>query len=242
MLLLAGMVALAAGGPGEELVWGVRVAGINAGQAGARTVAGPGSDLFIETWLKNADWYGSIYSVDDTTRSTWSVEGGSTRYETRFREGGFHQDQDMRLDPDGFQVWRRQKVKEGWREWTTPYAAEPYVEDPVTAIFALREASGDGPWSMPVFSGKNTWPLNATLIGRETLEGTTLGTVDVIVLSLQTRHRGEWEQQGRFLVYYTDDAQRIPVRMVIRSSIGAIRVDLVGYTPPQNRPAQDPSP
>lgn len=233
MLLLAGMAALAAGGPGEALVWSVRVAGINAGQAGTRSLEGPGHHITIETWLKNADWYAPIYTVDDSTRSTWSPQGGSVRYETRFREGGFQQDQDMRLDPAGFEVWRRQKGKEGWREWTTPYAAAPYVEDPVTVIFALRESSGEGPWSMPVFSGKNTWPLNAELIRRETLEGTALGNVDVRVIALQTRHRGEWEQQGRFLVYLTDDAERIPIRMVIRSSIGAIRVDLIAYTPPQ---------
>jgi len=228
-------------GAGEELVWGITYAGITGAVASATVSDAPGGSLYISTAIKNADWYARIYTIDDTTRSTWVPGDGSTRYETRFREGGFQQDQDMRLAPSSFSVWRHQKLKEGWKEWTTEYPGHPYAEDPVTAFFAIRTLDGAGPWSMPVFSGEATWPLHVEDAGRETLAVEPLGEVPVRVLSLQTRHRGEWEQQGRFLVYVTDDERRIPVRFVIRSSIGAIRADLIGYTPPSSaEPAASP--
>lgn len=234
MLLWWGLAAWAAGGVGETMTWDIHYTGISAATARASTTAGPGGTLAIDTWIKNADWYGSLYTIDDHTRSLWTPGGGSTRHETRYREGGFRQDQDMRLQPEGFTVWRRQFFREDdeWREWTTPYDPHPYVEDPITAIYAIRELDGAGPWRFPVFSGSATWPLDVKTTERTQLTGTPLGDVDVIVYSLQTRHRGEWEQHGRFLVYLTDDERRIPVKIVIKSSIGAIRADLSGYTPP----------
>ena len=238
MLLWWGLAAMAAGGVGEAIVWNIHYTGINAGSAGAETTAGPGGALFVDTWIKNASWYASLYTIDDHTRSTWTPGKGSVRYETRFREGGFQQDQDMHMRPDGFSVWRRQYFRDddAWREWTTPYDPHPYVEDPVTAIFAIRELDGAGPWRFPVFSGEATWPLDVEVYERTRLADTPIGEVDVVVYSLQTRHRGEWEQRGRFLVYLTDDDRRVPVRIVIKSSIGAIRADLSAYTPPTGSP------
>lgn len=232
MWLLASRLALGAGGPGESITWNVRIAGIQAGQAGTHTVDAPGEAVFIDTWVRNAEWYAALYTIDDQTRSTWLPGQGSQRYETRFREGGFQQDQDMRLSAETCTVWRHQHFKEGWREWTTAYPGQPNLEDPVTAVFALRQRRGSGPWSLPVFSGEATWPLDASVVRHDVIEDTPLGDVDVVVLSLQTRHRGEWEQKGRFLIAFTDDERQIPVQMIIRSSVGHIRVDLVEYTPP----------
>ncbi|MFT4975792.1 MAG: hypothetical protein ACI8S6_001685 [Myxococcota bacterium] len=241
MLLLLALAAHGAG-HGELLVWDVRFAGLVGGQAKAGVTDAPDGAYYVDAWLKNADWYSAIYTIDDHSRSTWTPEGGSIRYETRFREGGFEQDQDMRMSADAFSVWRHQKLKDGWREWTTPYDPHPYVEDPVTAIFALRGLEGEGPWSVPVFSGEATWPLEVTVHGREHMDDTPLGAVDVVIYSLQSRHRGEWEQRGRFLVYLTDDTRHIPVRFVIKSTIGAIRADLTTYTPPQDVSHEAPAP
>jgi hypothetical protein len=139
----------------------------------------------------------------------------------------------MRLSAETCTVERHQKFDEGWRTWSSSYPGQPHLEDPVTAIFALRQRQGSGPWSFPVFSGDATWPLDAEVLRRELRHDTPLGDVPVVVLSLQTRHRGEWEQKGRFLIALTDDERQIPVQMIIRSSVGHIRVDLVDYTPPQ---------
>ncbi|MEL6343515.1 MAG: DUF3108 domain-containing protein [Myxococcota bacterium] len=231
MMMLGG--ALAGELDGERLTWSLSFAGITAGEAWATVKPGPTSDQqIIEAGARNADWYGAIYSIDDFIRSTGSLTSGSVRYETRFREGGFQQDQDMTLSPEGITVWRNQKFKEGWREWTKTYPAAPGAADPLSALYMLRRLEGEGPWVLPVFSGEETWPLEVELLGREVWSKGVMGPVTVRVLSLRTLHEGDWEQRGKFLVYVTEDAHRVPARVVIKLNVGAIRAELIAHTPP----------
>src|SRR5688572_18625414 len=101
---------------GEKLRWDIAFAGVTGGQAWAEVVPGADGAVHIEAGAKNADWYERVYSIDDFVRSPWVPGAGSRRYETRFREGRFQQDQDMRLTPSGVSVWRKQRFEEGWRE------------------------------------------------------------------------------------------------------------------------------
>ena len=233
MLCLLLIAAVLAGSlVGEVIRWEIQFAGVTGGHMWCTLVEGEGNTVHIEAGARSADWYARLYPIDDFVRSTWTPGQGSSRYETRFREGRFHQDQDMRLEADGFTVWRRQEFEEGWREWDRTYPASPGVEDPVSAIYALRLLSGEGPWTYPVFSGEKTWPLQIELLRREHLKDTPLGAVDVLVLSLRTLHEGDWEQRGRFLMYVTDDERRIPVRFVVKTNFGAIRANMIEYGPP----------
>lgn len=233
---------------GERITWSIRYGGVAAGTAWAEAKLEPDGAVVIEGGAKNAPWYGKLYSIDDFVRSTARPEGGSTRYETRFREGGFHQDQDMRLEPGGFEVWRKQRFGEEWREWTKSYDAHPGAEDPISAVTRIRllhdEALAPTPlgsgWTFPVFSGEKTWPLIVTVVDREPLETEVLGTVQTRVVELRTEHKGMLEQRGRFWIWLTDDARRIPVRMVVKTNFGAVRADLVAYRPPAVPPPAGP--
>lgn len=221
-----------------------------AGTAWAEAKLEPDGDVVIEGGAKNAPWYGKLYSIDDFVRSTSRPEGGSARYETRFREGGFHQDQDMRLGAEAFEVWRKQRFDEEWREWTKTYDAHPGAEDPISAVTRIRLLPDEalaptslGPgWTFPVFSGEKTWPLIVTVVDREPLDSEVLGTVQTRVVELRTEHKGMLEQRGRFWIWLTDDARRIPVRMVVKTNFGAIRADLVDYRPPVVPPPVVPPP
>lgn len=225
---------------GEQVTWEVRYAGVAAGTAWAGSTAGPDGSLLIEGGARNAPWYGGLYSIDDWVRSTWQPGLGSLRYETRFREGGFHQDQDMRLGAETIEIWRKQRIDGEWREWTRSLGPSPGAEDPISAVQRLRTLDpaeqlptevGPG-WSFPIFSGDRTWPLVVTSRPDGTLDSEVLGEVPVRVLELHTRHEGQLEQRGRFRIWLTDDARAIPVRMVVKSNFGAIRAELVDYRPP----------
>lgn len=229
---------------GERVVWEVRYAGVVAGTAWASSEAGEGGTLVLEGGARNAPWYGKLYSIDDYVKSTWLPGMGSQRYETRFREGGFHQDQDMRLDALGFDVWRKQRIDGEWKEWTKHYTSTPGAEDPISAIHRLRLLQDEAlapteigmGWTFPVFSGDKTWPLLVTVEEKGSLETEALGTVPVRVLELRTMHKGMLEQRGNFRIWLTDDARRIPVKMVVKTNFGAIRVDLLEYQAPSKAP------
>ncbi len=221
----------------ETVTWAIRYNGVTAGTAWARSEPTADGQVQIEGGAKNAPWYGSIYSIDDWVRSTALSTGGSQRYETRFREGGFQQDQDMRLAGSPFEVWRKQLIKGEWKEWTREYPAHPGAEDPISAILRLRLLKdedraatpfGEG-WTFPVFSGDKTWPLFVQHIGSEAVEVEGMGTVQARILELRTEHKGLLEQRGRFRIWLSEDERRLPVKMVVKSNYGPIRADLIGY-------------
>jgi hypothetical protein len=229
--LLLGTLARAEDIAGERMRWDISYAGMVAGQAWADAKV-DGGTLLLSGGAKNAEWYAPFYTIDDWVQSTWVPGHGSLRYETRFREGHFHQDQDMHLAESGIEVARRQEKSEGWKEWTTSYPAAPGAEDPVSAMYVLRSLEGDGPWSFLVFSGKKAWPLSVVPVERETIDTIFGKQTPVRVVELKTLHEGDVEQRGRFFVSLTDDERRIPVKVVIKTSIGPIKAELVSYQAP----------
>jgi len=136
------------------------------------------------------------------------------------------------VEGSGIEVARRQLKSDGWKEWTTPYPPAPGAEDPVSAMYAMRALEGDGPWTLQVFSGKKSWALSIEPAERATIDTIFGKDTPVRVVELKTLHEGDVKQRGRFFVTLTDDDRRIPVRAVIKTSIGSIKADLVSYAAP----------
>ena len=231
LLLLLGALAGAAepSFAGERLEWAMRYAGLSAGSAWAEAHA-VGEQLLLEAGCQNASWYDAIYQVHDWVRSTWTPGRGSSRYETRFREGSFHQDQDMHLYPDRVEVWRDQERDGVWRESTTRYPAAPSAEDPVSAMYALRSLDGDGPWTLAVWNGKRALRVTVAPGPQTTLE-TAFGPLPARAISLDVPHEGEVEQKGTFTVWLGLDPSRLPLRAELRANVGTFRADLVRWRP-----------
>jgi hypothetical protein len=217
---------------GEYMRWEIKYMGVTGGFAEAWTEAGEDGRLVTTGIAQNAPWYAKVYTLDDRVRSTWDPAGGSAAYDTWFREGGFQQDQEMRLSADGIHVDRRQLGDEGWREWSNDYPAHPGAEDPVSAFFRMRMMDLDTTQRFPVFSGKRTWTLEVVTRKRERLQDTPLGPVYTRVVELRTAHEGDLEQRGRFLLWLTDDARQVPVRMVVKTNVGPIKANLIAYEAP----------
>ncbi|MCB9779365.1 MAG: DUF3108 domain-containing protein [Alphaproteobacteria bacterium] len=225
---------------GERIEWSVQYGALDAGTATMAVDRAPDGALLLEGHAVSAPWYRNLFQIDDQVWSE-SVPGqGSRRYRTRFREGGFSQDQDMAIAADAVSVLRRQLIDGAWKEWTTPYPGAPGAEDPASAMQRLRlledRDQGQTPvgrgWSYDVFSGAETWTIAVTLVTREVIDTELLGPVPTRVLALHTRHEGMLEQKGRFRLWLTDDARRIPVKMEVRTNFGTIRGALTTYEPP----------
>jgi len=222
-------------GPGECIRWAVSYMRVRAGHAWAEVAEGEDGALRITGGARNADWYARIYTLDDQVQSLWDPAGpGSKRYITRFREGGFHQDQDMTIAAEGVTVERSQRFSEGWRSWSDDYPGPGMaVEDPTTAFFRVRLlplVSGES-YHFAVFSGRETWQLRVEVEPRMMLE-TALGELRVIPVQVFTEHQGDLEQKGRIVLYLSDDSRRIPVRAIMQTNVGAIRADITTYQPP----------
>ncbi len=219
---------------GERIEWDVRYYAVRAGTAWAEVLAGEGGSLVLKGGARNADWYARFYTLDDLVESHWDPAGpGSTLYLTRFREGSFHQDQRMDIDPGGISVARKQRFDEGWRDWVDEYdgPGEP-VEDPQSAFYRLRGLPlvPGASYRFPVFSGRLTWQMRVR-VGQPQQLQTALGSVQVLPLQLFTQHQGDLEQRGAMELFVTHDSRRVPVRAIMHSNVGPIRAELTSYTP-----------
>lgn len=229
----AGSLPLAAG---EKIHWDVHFGAVKAGTAWAEVRSTGDGLLELVAGCKSAPWYERVYKVDDEIESLWDPVGmGSRRYRTRFREGGFHQDQVMDFLPSRVKVLRRQEDKEQrWAEKTTEYKTwDGAVEDPQTAFQRLRTlalVSGES-YGFPVFSGRKTWKLEVRVAERESME-TGLGMLQVIPVHVKTRHKGDMEQRGDLIVYFSDDPRRVPVRVVLPTNLGRVEARIVEYSSP----------
>lgn len=179
------------------------------------------SGWVVETGARNAGWLDGLYPIDDWMRSTFALGGGSLRYETRFREGRFHQDQDMRLGPPEVVVARSQRFDEGWRSSEGRYRWVDGAEDPISAVYRLRVDAPPvgGSVDFPVFNGKKTLTLRAVAAAGPEVDGAPTRE-----LTVRSAADGDYEGSVRLLL--TEDADRVPVRAWIGTRAGPVAVAL----------------
>lgn len=224
MLLLAALLAAAPLTDGERLRFSLRWMGIEAGSA-TTSLRREGERWVIEAQARSARWVDPMYPVDDWMRSEGVPGTGALRYLTRYREGRFQQDQDMRFGPLEVLVDRDQLFADGWHSWTRHYPFVPGTEDPLSAIYHLRvhtPAVGETR-QLPVFNGRRTLPVEAR--GEPGPEVDRRPTRKVVVTSARS---GDF--QGSLTLLLSDDEDRVPLQTVIATRAGPVHVNLAERT------------
>lgn len=212
---------------GERLEWAISWMGIDAGAAWS-TTAGSGVGWVFEAGARSAGWLASMYPIDDLLRSEWTSGVGSSRYVTRFREGRFEQDQDMRFSADGVVVARWQRFDEGPRAWEDRYPPAPAAEDPVSAFYRLREEAGPVGERVRylVWTGRKSIPMIVWTAAVEAYDGQPAFRIEVL-----TDHGNE-DVEPKMTVWITDDAARVPLAALVRTRAGPVKATLVNRTLP----------
>lgn len=205
---------------GERLAWKVEWLGIEAGRAWA-TLRDDGGAWVVEAGCRSADWLAGLYPIEDALRSEWT-DAGSRLYRTRFREGGFQQDQEMALGAEAFVVARRQLFDGAWRAWEDRYDAVAGAQDPVSAFYTVRVVAPEvgEDVEFPLWNGRRAVTTRIRTVGRESREGGDVLRVEIATASGQ-------DVRGRMTVFLTDDADRVPVAATIETRAGPVKVALV---------------
>lgn len=113
----------------------------------------------------SAEWLALLYPVNDVVTSVWALDGGSVSYTTRYREGGFQQDQVLRFGVDSVAVERRQYVRGAWKDSTDTILAPEHADDPLSAVLHLRSgarATAGSTWWQGVGACPSTCPTPAS--------------------------------------------------------------------------------
>jgi hypothetical protein len=228
-------------GPGEGVTFRITYAHLLAGRAALRVEPVPEAGRGVLRFVAEAKSEGFFswllqFRVDDRTVATWDPAAGcSLRIEKHLREGRVVRDQVVAFEPGSeTAVVTDPKIKE------TRFDVGPCALDVLSAFFVTRArgvAEGES-LSLPVFDNGRRYRLSVRLRGKERLDlppplGKDVPTL--IVEPLLLEGTGLFVKAGRLMIWLTDDARRIPVRLRSKVAIGSVSADLESYAAPADR-------
>ncbi len=216
-------------GVGERLVFDVNYGYITAGEAlmvipAYDTVAGR-KCFRVQFTVNSLPSFSWIYRVEDRYLTFIDVEAiAPLRFEQHIREGSYSRDFVAEFDHKK----KIAKTTEG------QYPIPEYVHDILSAFYFVRTVdfsaykTGDM-LTLNNFYGDKSYELGVRFLGRQELE-VAAGTFRTFVVEPLVKEGGLFKSEGRIVVWLTDDALKIPVRVNTKVVIGSIDVELREYS------------
>jgi hypothetical protein len=213
---------------GEKLTFDVKYGFVTAGIAtmqipSMRRISG--REAYHVTFEVNSvpsfDW---IYKVRDRYETYIDAKGlFPWRFEQHIREGGYSRDFSAFFDQ------RRGKAKTSEGEYEIP----KYVNDIVSAFYLARtfdysKLKINDRIHLKNFYKDKVYDLDVRYLGKETVD-VTAGTFDCIVVEPLVQEGGLFKSEGSIVVWLSDDALKIPVKVKTKVVIGSIDAELTGY-------------
>ncbi len=213
---------------GERLVFDVNYGYITAGEAvmgipAYDSVAGR-KCYRIQFTVNSLPSFSWIYKVEDRYLTFIDVEAiAPLRFEQHIREGSFSKDFVAEFD-------HKRKIA---RTPKGEYPIPEYVHDILSAFYYVRtldfssSKAGDM-LTMYNFYNDKYYELGVKFLGRQELE-VEAGTFRTIVVEPLVKEGGLFKSEGRIVVWLTDDAAKMPVRVNTKVVIGSIDTELREY-------------
>ncbi len=216
-------------GTGERLVFDVSYGFITAGEA---VMAVPSIDTIsgrpcyhVEFEVNSLSSFAWIYKVEDRYRTYIDVESiAPWKFEQHIREGSYRRD----FIADFDQIHHIARTTDG------THRIPPYVHDIMSAFYYVRtldySASRVGDIvTLHNFYKDTTYELGVKFLGRQELE-VEAGTFKTIVVEPLVKEGGLFKSEGRIVIWLSDDARKIPVRVNTKVLIGSIDTELREYS------------
>lgn len=174
--------------------------------------------------VRTTSSFDKVFKVRDRYQTYIDVDGiFPWRFEQTVREGNYSRDFSAIID----QRANMAKTTEG------SFKVSPYVHDILSAFYYvraldLRSLKKGQSFTLKNFYGKQTYDLRVRVLGRERVE-VDAGTFDCIVVEPLVVEGGLFKNEGRIVVYMTDDDRKIPVKVSTKVVIGSIDGKLTAY-------------
>lgn len=213
---------------GEKLTYDVKYGFVTAGIAAfsiPRTKRISGRNAYHVTFEVNTvpsfDW---IFKVRDRYETYLDTEGlFPWRFEQHIREGSYSRDFSAFFDQ------RKGKAKTSEGEYNIPV----YVNDIVSAFYLSRTFDysnlkvGDK-FHLKNFYKDKVYDLDVKYHGRETIE-VTAGKFDCLIIEPLVQEGGLFKSEGSILIWLSNDALKVPVKVKTKVIIGAIDGELTAF-------------
>jgi hypothetical protein len=233
--------------PGETLSYDVTWSVFPAGRVVATLNApgNPGSGYEVKTTAESKGFISLLYSVEDEFHSFFKTGPVcSERISKKVSEGRRHKDTRIQFD------YTRKLAILDERDPTDSKARPKHdeksipacVQDVVSAFYFLR--------SQPLEVGKNinlsvndgsgSTEVVVEVQAREQIQ-TGIGTRNALRVEPKI-FGGLYPRKGRMLIWFSDDAQRLPLRIQMMVTIGSITGNLASVTSANGKEAPTPAP
>lgn len=204
-----------------DVIWGVwSFSWVHAGKA---TVELLPTESPAQWKIRTLAWcnkfFQSIYPVQDTVYSIVDARGiYPLRFEKRLHEGSYHSRVSALYDQKAHTL----------TTLDTTMAIDPFTHDVLSAFYYIRTRPlkvGDS-FELSAVSGKKKYPLKVICHGRETVK-VPAGEFKTLVVEPVLRGDGLFKAKGKLIIWLTDDAQHVPVKMQSKIPVGSIKAELV---------------
>jgi hypothetical protein len=174
--------------------------------------------------LNSKPFFDAFYKVRDRYVTLIDAEGMFPwRFEQHIREGGYKRDFVAEFDQVTHQVSTTDKKID----------IPPYVQDIMSAFYFTRTIdftnfrAGDK-IHLQNFYKDSTYELDVKFKGRETIE-VDAGKFRCIIVEPLVKEGGLFKNEGRILVWLTDDERHLPVKVAAKIIIGSVEAELTGF-------------
>ncbi|MBN2417296.1 DUF3108 domain-containing protein [bacterium] len=207
-------------GVGEHLVFDIAYGVIKAGTA---TMSIPeqvdinGRPTYhVVTTASSNSFFSTLYKVRDTVQTYIDMDGiFPWRFEKRIREGNYRKRQRVEYLQDEHLVISGKKRD-------SLYVA-PYIQGVLSAFYYVRVRTLEvgKHFDVMAYGDGKIYPLRVLIHKRETVT-VPAGTFDCLVVEPVLQTEGIFNQEGRLLIWLTDDQYKMPVLMKSKILVGSI--------------------
>lgn len=214
---------------GEKLTFAVKYKFVTAGFATMSIGATPAtvSDrpcYDIQFKVRTTNSFDKIFQVRDLYRTWVDVDGiFPWKFQQQVREGDYSKDFSANID----QKANLARTTQG------SFKVSPYVQDILSAFYYVRAydigsmKTGQS-FLLKNFYGKEAHDLRVKILGKETIS-TEAGKFKCIKVEPMVKEGGLFKSEGNIIIWMTDDANKIPVKVSTKVAIGSIDSELVKY-------------
>ncbi len=216
--------------PGEKLTyhlrWGVFPIGTAVLWVRSETQFNGRSAYHLSAEGDSNSFLSVFYPVHDVVHSFWDSQKFQTlAFQKIQNEGKYHINEIYLFNPQEQKVkWFNTKRRV--REFEIPVG----VQDAISCLYEVRRLglSGQKERVMDVHQDEKNYKLSVGSIEEETVRVEALGKVKTWKVVPQATHQGMFLREGTMWVWFTQDAQRIPVKVQVKAPIfGKLSAELV---------------
>lgn len=217
-------------GYGETLTYDVNYKFVTAGRAVMKIADKPATVSGRPTYavsfdVKTTSAFDKVFKVRDQYKTFIDVDGiFPWRFEQQVREGKYSRDFAANIDQKAHVA----RTTEG------AFNVSPYVHDILSAFYYTRtvdigKMKKGQSFLLKNFYGKKAHDLRVRILGKERVS-VEAGTFDCVIVEPLVVEGGLFKNEGRIVIYMTDDDRRIPVKVSTKVLIGSIDSELVSYS------------